>query len=230
MIGIIGAMQEEVNEIIKLMDSYETIELHNSLFYKGTISNKEVTVCLSGIGKVRSSISTGMLINDFNVDKIINIGTAGGLLEKQNELDLIIATKLSYHDFEIDMPGWTKRKGFTGHEFIFETEPTYVKIMENIAKESNDTFWIGPMVSGDMFVNKIDEVHRILREFPEALASEMESASIAHTCSVYNVPFIIIRSLSDITVKEGNGLTFEEYLEKASKRSAIYCKKFIELI
>ena len=230
MIGIIGAMQEEINEILNVMDNYETINIFDSTFYKGKISNKDVIVCLAGIGKVRSSISVSILINEFKVEKVINIGTAGGLLEKQNELDLIIATKLTYHDFELDVLGWTKRKGFTGHDLIFESDPSFVKIMEKIAEDSHDNFWIGPMVSGDMFVNKDEQVKKILSEFPEALASEMESASVAHTCSFYKIPFIIIRSLSDITVKKSNDITFEEYLEKASKRSALYCKKFIELI
>ena len=228
MIGIIGAMQEEVNEILNIMDNYKSITKYDATFYKGQILSKDVIVCLAGIGKVRSSLSVSVLVNEFNVDKIINIGTAGGLLESQNELDIIVATKLSYHDFELDVLGWTKRKGFTGHDLIFNSDPKFVKIMENIAKESQHKFWIGPMVSGDMFVNKKEQVDKILSEFPEALASEMESASVAHSCTFFKIPFIIIRSLSYITVKEGNSISFEEYLEKASKNSAIICKKFIE--
>ncbi len=230
MIGIIGAMQEEVNEILALCENIEELTIHKNKFYKAKLNGNDVVVVLSGIGKVLSSISTTLLLQNFEIEGVINIGTAGGLQKGQKVLDVVVSDKVCYHDYDLYVEHWSYRKGFDYEPALFKADSNYINIVKKIIEDNNDRVWIGPTVSGDMFVNKQSQIDKILSEYPEALCSEMEAASIAQTCEIFDTPFVIIRSLSDITVEEGNDLTFDEYVSKASVRSAYYTAKFIDVL
>ena len=228
MIGIIGAMQEEVNEILALANCITKIEINKNVFYQAKIADNDVVIVLSGIGKTLSTISTTLLLTKFDIDIVINIGTAGGLKKDQEVLDIVVCDRLAYHDYDMYVEHWDYKKGFDYNKAVYNADQKLIEIFKDLANTNHDRIWIGPAVSGDMFVNKKSQVTKILKEYPEALCSEMEAASIAQTCNQFDIPFIIIRSLSDITVNEGNDVTFDEYVSKASVRSAKYTKLFIE--
>lgn len=228
MIGIIGAMDVEVTEIKKLMTDIKQVTIHGIDFTTGRLSNHEVVLVLSDIAKVNAAIRTTLLLTKFDIEGVINIGTAGGLMTNQKVLDVVVSTKVAHHDWDIYADNWPK--GFNQTKTCYTADPHYVAIMQSIIEENNDKVWVGPIASGDMFVSKDFQVEKIKKEFPEALCAEMEAAAVAQTCRLFECPFVVIRSLSDVTLSPNNEMDFDTYVAKASERSAIWCQKFVEKI
>ncbi|MFI3283799.1 MAG: 5'-methylthioadenosine/adenosylhomocysteine nucleosidase [Erysipelotrichaceae bacterium] len=226
MYAIIGAMQEEVDALKSLMSEIEEIKIRHVHFTKGILSNKEVVLMLSGVAKVNAAISTTLLFENFDIEGVINIGTAGGLRAEENELDVVVSTKVAHHDLIV--PSWPL--GFDQDKTAYQAEQRYIDLLKDIIEESKDRVWIGPIASGDIFVCEDAQVQQILKNFPEAYCAEMEAAAVAQVCAIYGKPFVVIRSLSDIAVKQGNRYSFEEYLKQASVRSATWCKLFLERV
>lgn len=219
MICIIGAMPIEVEALTSKMSDIKIIEENEII---GKIDNREVIVSISGVGKVNAAITTSMLINKYNPDFIINIGSAGGLLAGQNIGDIVIANKLQYHDFDIGPD--TK----DDERFIFYTDDKLMNRLKNVLERLSYTSHEGLMVSGDQFILKTNPAFKRIQDvFSEAHCVEMEAASIAHTCSKYNIPFVVMRSLSDV-VADNEGMQFDEYLPIAAENSAIICTEFIK--
>ncbi len=225
MIAFIGAMSCEVEALTKLMTSVEHKRISNIDFYEGLLSNQLCVVMQSGIAKVAAALSTTVLLEHFDISGIVNIGTAGGLCEQMNVLDVVIATKVAHHDLNVPFDGWEKH--FEPGKVCYLCDEQFVKIATSITEENKDIVWIGPIISGDSFIQKQEGI-LLKQQWPEALCAEMEAAAIGQVCTHYNVPFIVIRSLSDIVHHDNNSMTFEEYALLASERSAKWCKLFIE--
>lgn len=226
MIAIIGAMREEINEIIKRMTSHEEIQIDGCKFYHGILNKNEVVVLLSGIGKVEAAISTVICLKNFKVDGIINIGTAGGLSLDQEVLDVVVSTRVAYHDF--DLSAFGEPRGFETSRYVFIADIRYIEAFKQVI--GNARHWIGPIVSGDQFIADPLVVDQIISAFPDAICVEMEGAAIAHTASRFNIPFVILRSLSDIAKKHENAMTFDAYLVQASAHSAQWCYEVMPLL
>lgn len=226
MLGIIAAMQIEVDAILKVMENSELENYKNTDFYKGSLAGKDVVICKSGVGKCAASITTTLLIEHYDITGIINIGTAGGLVDNQKTLDVVVSIKVAQYD--IDVVGWSK--GFNQDKTCYKANEKYIDVIKNIIQENNDRVWVGNIASGDQFVCRDDQVNYILANYPDAICAEMEAGAVAQTCSYFNIPFVIVRSLSDITLHPSNELTFEEYVEKAAARSAIWCEKFVNAL
>lgn len=223
MIAFIGAMETEVAEIVKKMKDVQKEEHSGFDFYLGTLSDKSCVVMKSGVGKTDSAMSTTVLLENFDVDEVINIGTAGGIHRDLEVLDVVVSTRVAHHD--VDVPGWDK--GFDGRS-SYVADKELVNKFQRI-KEDNERIWFGDIVTGDCFVMTPLQVESIEKNYPGALCAEMEGASIAQVCTHYKKPFVIVRSLSDIVYLENNEMTFEEYVQKASERSARWCEKLMSL-
>lgn len=223
MIAIIGAMKVEIDALLALMEDVEASSIQKIPFYTGKLAGIPVVVTQSGVGKTLAAMSTTLLLEHFDVSGVINIGTAGGLMENQEVLDVVISTRIAHHD--VDVPGWNHGFGLD-NPCCFAADERCVQAVSQVIQE-HDRAWIGPIASGDCFVNTAQQVARIKQEYPEALCAEMEAASIAQVSAHYGVPFVVVRSLSDITLKAGNEMTFEEYAQKASVRSAAWCEKVV---
>lgn len=226
MIAIIGAMQEEINEILKRMRPHEESIIDGCRFYRGILNQTEVVVLLSGIGKVEAAISTVVCLKNFDVEGIINIGTAGGLRPEQEVFDVVVSTKTAYHDF--DLSAFGEPCGFDTSRYVYACDPLYIKAFNQVIGQTRH--WVGPIVSGDQFIADPLDVAQILTAFPEAICVEMEGAAIAHTAHRFNLPFIILRSLSDIAGHPNNAMKFDEYLIKASAHSAQWCYEVMPLL
>lgn len=227
MIAIIGAMQPEVDEILKLCQNIEERVIHGNKFYTAVCSSTEVVIALSGVAKVAAAMTTTCLLENFDIKGVINIGTAGGLCAKQQVLDVVVSTEIAHHDIDIT-PFGVKRE--FGSRFSYKADQRFIDAVTAMVKPDDFNIWIGPMVSGDQFIHRKEQVDDILAHFPMAYCVEMEAAAIAQVCSHYHIPFVVIRSLSDITVKDDNHLSFEAYLSFASKRSAMWVEKAIDAI
>lgn len=228
MLAFIGAMDLEVEAFLERMTNIQKLEISQVDFYKGKLSEIECIVMRSGVAKVAAALSTTILFEHFDIDGVVNIGTAGGLNINQEVLDVVVSEKVAYHDIDVPDPYWPK--GFDQNKTCFKADEHYVNVIKEITSENKDRVWFGNIVTGDGFIYREDQIERIQREYPGALCAEMEGAAIAQVCRHYNKPFIILRSLSDITHKQNNEITFDEYAIKASQRSASWCEKFIKRI
>lgn len=226
MIGIIGAMEAEVDEIKKLMSVEETSEFYGYLFYRGMMNDKEIVLLQGGIGKVNAAIATTLLFTHFSIDFVINIGSAGGLQAIQNVGDVVISTAVVHHD--VDVTAFQREIGeVPGLPRYFKADDFLLNTVKDILQEQSTVAHVGLIASGDQFVSKQEQVDYIKRYFSDAMCVEMEAAAIAQVCYVFNKKFIITRSLSDVFNKGQSDIQFDEYLKKASQSSAKMCYELV---
>lgn len=224
--GIITAMKEEMQEIEKIMREIEKQKIYELTFIKGKINQNDVVLVEAGVGKVNAARTTQILIDNFKVDIVINVGSAGSANDELEIGDIVIGEKIVQHDFDITAFGHPK--GFISNVGQFlESDKKLVNEFEKIALNQEDEFniKIGTVASGDIFCTDIKMKNKIREKF-NADAIEMEGAAIAQVCKLDKVPFIIIRSISD-KPNGNNNVTFDKFLEKASKRCAQILKKVI---
>jgi adenosylhomocysteine nucleosidase len=226
MIAIIGAMEQEVEAIKNRMQSVNEKRIAHTLFYEGLLEGKSVVLSQSGIGKVNASVSTTLLFQHYDVDYVINIGTAGGIKMDCNVLDIVISHQVGYHD--VDVTGFNYSLGqVPGMPVFYESNQALIEKVKTILEQENFPYHEGLIVSGDSFINRPDQIDVIKTNFNNAIAVEMEAASIAQVCHVFQKPFIILRSLSDIAGKESN-ISFDTYLEKAAANSSRFIEALIK--
>ena len=226
MYGIIAAMQEEMQEIKKIMQNIEEIKKYELTFFKGRIHEKDTVLVEAGVGKVNASRVTQILIDNFNIQGIINVGSAGSCNDELEIGDIVIGKKLVQHDFDITAFG--REKGFISNvgKFIESDGKLIIKTEEIIKKMQNKEFnvKIGIIASGDIFCTDPKMKEKIKEKF-NADCIEMEGAAIAQVCKLDKIPFLVIRSISDKPNGQ-NEITFDKFLEKASQRCAYIINKF----
>jgi len=226
-IGIIAAENEEMVAIKEKMINIEEETIYNLTFYKGNISHAKYILVKSGVGKVNATRTTQILIDKFEVKSIINIGSAGGLNDNLHIGDIVIGEKLVQHDFDVTV--FDREKGFipeTGK--FFESDKTLIENIKDALNNINEDFniHIGTIATGDTFLTDIDKKENIKLEF-KADCVEMEGAAIAQTCKLCNIPFVVIRGISDVPNGE-NHIDFNTYLDMISKRVAnLIAKLFV---
>lgn len=229
-IGIIAAMKEEMQEIKNIMINIEEINLYELVFFEGQITGNDVILVEAGVGKVNAARVTQILIDKFDVKTIINVGSAGAANNELRIGDIVIGKKIVQHDFDITAFGHPK--GYISNVGLeIQSTPELVNKIEKIANMVNFDdikIKIGTIASGDIFCTEIKMKEKIRKKF-EADAIEMEGAAIAQVCKLCDIPFIIIRGISD-TPDGNNNVTFEQYLEKASKMCANILQKFMQEI
>lgn len=224
MFGIIGAMDEEINEIKKLMANVSAIEISSLTFYRGNLANNQVVLVKSGIGKTLSALSSTIMAINFDLDYVINVGSAGAINAKLKPFDVIVSNLVAQGDFDLTAFGY--KQAFSEKKISFQA---CSKLINTIKHLSFNNVYIGDMVSSDTFISNKDQAQKILDNFPTALCVDMEAGSIAMVLDHFKIPFIVIRSISDVVgSKAGNVLEFNEYLKQASQQSALITKRLIE--
>ena len=228
--GIIAAMQEEMIEIKKIMTDIQEKNIFKLIYTTGKINDKEIVLVEAGVGKVNAARATQIMIDNFEIDAIINVGSAGATNEQLNIGDIVIGKKLIQHDFDITAFGHPKGYISNVGEYVESDERLIKKIEKAISdiKENDFKIKIGTIVSGDIFCTEIKMKEKVRTKF-NADAIEMEGAAIAQVCKLDKVPFIIIRSISD-SPNGNNNITFDQFLEKASKRCAEIIKKYLQIL
>ena len=225
-IGIIAAMQEEMNEIKKIMNNVQEKTIYELKFYEGTINNKNIVLVESGVGKVNAARTTQVLIDNYKIDAVINVGSAGSANQELQIGDIVIGKTLVQHDFDITAFGHPKGYISNVGERIKSDENLIKSMEQTIENLQNKEFKIkiGTIASGDIFCTEPKMKEKIRDKF-NADAIEMEGAAIAQVCKLDNMPILVIRSISD-SPNGNNNITFEQYLETASKRCAEILKQF----
>lgn len=226
--GIIAAMQEEMIEIEKIMEQKQIQKIYELNFITGKINSVDVVLVEAGVGKVNAARTTQILIDKFKVDVIINVGSAGSANDELNIGDIVIGKKIVQHDFDITAFGHPKGYISNVGQYIESDKILIEKIEQTIFKMQDNEFniKIGTIASGDIFCTEFKMKEKIRNKF-NADAIEMEGAAIAQVCKLDGIPFIVIRSISD-KPNGNNHITFDQFLEIASKRCAQIIKEFLK--
>ena len=208
MIGIIGAMEEEVAELKKDMQIDETIEQAGMVFCKGSLGGKDVVIVRSGIGKVNAGICAQILVDRFDVDTLINTGIAGSLDAQIDIGDMVISTDALHHDMDATIFGDPAGQIPRMDTLSFPADEKLVKKAVAANEKANPDIhtFTGRVVSGDQFVAS-DEVKGKIADNFGGLCTEMEGAAIAHTAYLNKISYVIIRAISD----KADGSATEDY-------------------
>lgn len=196
MIGLIGAMSLEMEELLKKMTHTESVSMGTMRFTTGMLFNKRVVVSVCGVGKVNAAICACEMIHLFHPDAIINLGVAGAIASSLNIGDIVIADACVQHDMDTtavgDPLGW-----ISGIDLVkIESDKVLCDKLVQAAQASKMNVHVGIVATGDQFICTTAQKEHIQSNF-NAIACEMEGAAIAHACIMYGVPACIIRSISD---------------------------------
>ncbi len=220
-IGIIGAMETEVHHLIARLDNAETTTIAGREFVSGILAGHRVTVVRSGIGKVAAAITAQLLIDRFAVDSLINSGMAGGLDSRLAVKDLVVGTAAVHHDFDLTAFGHTPGFLFGDDDTkptVFTADETLVSLAMEAAAEvlpAGNKAITGLIASGDVFVDNSTTKAHIMAQFGAA-ATEMEGAAIAQTAAANGVPFVILRTISDLAEHQA-AVSFDELEQYAGQ-------------
>ena len=191
------------------------------------LENDNIFVCKTGMGKVNAAINTTQMINNFHPDLIISSGCAGGASTKLNVLDVVVGSRVVYHDayYGLEDKEYGRVQGLPKY---YEAPQKLI----DIAKDLDYTHHIhdGLIASGEWFVDSVDKVKEILGHFPDAIGIDMESGAIAQTCHIFNVPFISFRVVSDVPAKENNVADYENFWCTVSESSFDITSQFLNRI
>ena len=197
-IGIIGAMEVEVEKLKARMENVEITRRASMEFYAGILEGKNVVVVRSGIGKVNAAVCTQILIDEFEAEAVINTGIAGSLNADINIGDLVISTDLVHHDMNAVAFGYPVGQIPQMEAFSFRSDENLRKLAVQACRDVNPDIEVyeGRIASGDQFVADQGVKDEIIKNF-DACAVEMEGAAIAQAAYLNNVPFLVVRAISD---------------------------------
>ena len=223
-IGIIGAMDIEVAGLKADMEIKREIRKAKMDFCEGVLKGHDVVVVKSGIGKVNAAVCTQILVDEFQVDAVINTGIAGSLNAKIDIGDIVISTNVVHHDMDAVNFGYEPGQIPQMDVFSFAADETLAKLAEEACLEVNPEISVfhGRIVSGDQFVADKAVKERIVNLF-HGYCTEMEGASIAQAAYLNEVPFVILRAISD----KADDSASEDY-PTFEKKAAQHCINLVE--
>ncbi|MEP0071149.1 MAG: 5'-methylthioadenosine/S-adenosylhomocysteine nucleosidase [Marinomonas sp.] len=226
-IGLIGAMDEEVAVIKEWMTDVREESIAGCDFFIGQFEGKDVVLLKSGIGKVNAAVSTTLLLSQFKPEYVINIGSAGGYNPELQVGDVVISDQVVHHDVDVTAFGYAMGQVPNMPEtygadisLISQAQKAFSAVTDVQAK-------VGLIGTGDSFMNDPVRVEKVREIFPSLVAVEMEAAAVAQVCYKFEVPFVVVRSLSDIAGKE-SPKSFEEYLKVAAENSSLMIQEMLK--
>ncbi len=218
-LGILGAMDEEVALLKDSLTSLKETQYKHLTFYEGSLHGIDIVLAKCGIGKVAAALATTVLIEKFSPDAVVNTGSAGGFDKQLTIGDLVIGDRLIHHDADLTHFGYAlgqcagMPEHYASDNTLIEAASAAARTMPQLQSTT------GLICTGDAFIGSDEAVAELREKFPDMKAVEMEGAAIGQTCFMLGVPFLVIRSLSDIAGKTST-VSFTEYLETAAKHSA----------
>lgn len=234
-IGIIGAMDVEISifcEEMKKNGSLKKTECGNLVFNEGTLCGKNVVVVKSGIGKVNAALCAQRLILQFGVEKIINTGIAGSIQENLHIHDMVVSTDAVYHDMDASAFGYEPTEIPQMHTSVFDADEKMIEAAENAFAQSESAkkykLIRGRIASGDQFISYAEQKEHI-EEICSPACVEMEGAAIAHACFLNQIPFVILRCISD-NADDSYEVTYSFNEKIASEECAAVVLKMLEFL
>jgi len=246
LLGIMGAMPEEMDKIIASIQHKEIVERGSRIYYKGNLFGQQVVAVFSRWGKVAAATTATNMILEFNVDQIVFTGVAGGISPELHVGDIVIGQRLYQHDmdarplmrrFEIPLTGKTS----------FETPQQNVDTMSqavhNFLKNNKDfrktlheqhitnvKMMSGDIASGDLFISSTKMKHALIKNLPSVVCAEMEGAAVAQVCDDYGVPLIVVRVISDSADEEAHTSAIGFVNQHAGDYSLSILKEYIAIV
>ena len=222
-----GAMPEEIAPILEKLSEYKTTQYADNEYYEASYNGVDIVVAYSKIGKVFSTLTAATMIEHFNCDRLLFSGVAGGINPSLKIGDLIVANKLSQHD--LDITAFGHPMGFVpGGSVFVDADKDLIALSKEVAKELGKTVQEGIIATGDQFVHDEKVKENILKHF-NADALEMEGGSVAVVCKSLNIPFFILRAISD-TADTDASFSFDEFMESSAVISAEFIMKMVDKI
>lgn len=235
-IGIMGAMLEEVEPFLELSDhepllkyfkKYNDINYGGNLYHEAKYKDKDIVLGYSKIGKVNASLTAATMIEKFGVDLLLFTGVAGGINPKLKIGDLIVATRLCQHD--LDITAFGHPYGYVPEGAVYlKPSLKLLRIAKEVADERNIDLVRGIIATGDQFISDTTKKEWIRNTF-NADALEMEGAAVAVVCDAFDIPFFVMRSISD-TADDGAVEDFDEFLKHSSRRSSSFVVAMLDKI
>jgi adenosylhomocysteine/aminodeoxyfutalosine nucleosidase len=220
-------MREELEPILEKVEIKEVVDYARNKFYLAEFDNKELVLAYSKIGKVNSATTATIMIEKFNAKKILFSGVAGGVDEDLKIGDLVIATKTTQHDVDLTVFGY--EPGYIPESKVyFECDEKLNLIAKKVAEKMGIKLKEGIIASGDQFIHSKEKKEWIKKTF-NAVAIEMEGGAVGCVTWTLDVPFFMLRAISD-TAEEGAGVDFDKFLEESSKVSAEFLIRMLKEI
>ena len=223
-IGIIAAMKDEMKLIFDRIENLKEETYLNINCYYGAINNNEVVLCQCGVGKVNAAMATTVLINNFEVELVINTGIAGGIGGACFK-DVVIASGLSYHDFDITLFGY-EYGTVPGFPKVLPVNPEMIMKVKSTLNKLKIDYKEGVILSGDQFVSSLSKLENV--SVSKAMAVEMEGCAVAQVATKAGVDFIVLRYISDIVGAKSQNDDYLKFEEEMATRSAKICIQLVE--
>jgi len=226
-LAIMGAMPEEIAPILEKLGEYKTTLYAGNTYYEAEYKGINLVIAYSKIGKVFSTLTATTMCEHFGAQKLLFSGVAGAITPKLKVGDLIVATKLAQHD--LDITAFGHPYGYVPEGAVFvEADKKLIELSKEVAFEMGKSLQEGIIATGDQFVADEQKKHWIGETF-NADALEMEGASVAVVCNALNVPFFILRAISDAADMDAS-FSFDEFLETSAVESADFVMKMVAKI
>lgn len=224
-IAIMGAMPEEISPILEKIGSYKTTQYAGNKYYEASYKGIDLIIAYSKIGKVFSTLTAATMIEHFGAEKLLFSGVAGAISPTLKVGDLIVATKLAQHDLDITAFGHPFGYVPEGAVFI-EADKEMIEMSKDVAKSMGKSVREGIIATGDQFVANEERKNWIGSTFG-ADALEMEGGSVAVVCNALEIPFFILRAISDAADMDAS-FSFDEFLQTSAKESAEFVMKMVD--
>jgi len=246
LLGIMGAMPEEMEKIIAAINNKEIVERGSRIYYRGELYGQDVVAVFSRWGKVAAATTATNMIIDFNIDSLVFTGVAGAISHELNVGDIVVGQRLFQHDmdarplmrrFEIPLTGKTS------YETPQQNVDTMLQAVHNFLKNdkkfrkvlsenhiSNIKMLAGDIASGDLFISSTEMKHALIKNLPSVVCAEMEGAAVAQVCDDYGVPLVVVRVISDTADEEAHISAIGFVNQHAGDYSLSILKEYIQLI
>jgi len=225
MIGIIFAMEEELEALRKKIKVHRICQIFDLVFYEGVLNDKSIVLLESGVGKVNAARAAQIMISNYAIDYLYNIGVAGGVDNGLSVGDIVISNEVVQHDFDITV--FNHKKGYIPNiGDSIKVDKKLLNKVKDILDKDNILYKEGVIATGDIFCTEKKMGEKINNKF-KALCVEMEGASIGQVAYLCNIPFLIIRSISD-TPNNNNKITYEEFLPLSCETVATVMEAIIK--
>jgi adenosylhomocysteine nucleosidase len=223
-IGVIGAMPEEVTILKNMLSNSSGEKIAGLNVYKGILHGKNVVVCQSGMGKVAAAAATQLLVTKYQIDRIINSGIAGNMSGKVGIGDVVISKIALYHDAEIKMIDQS-------YPFLdeYKSDENLTAAASRACEETGTTYICGKIATGDKFIGD-SKAKKLIWDYCQPDCVEMEGAAIAHIAAKNDIPFVVIRAMSDDADENAaktilkKGFDISQYCDRAAKICSLTIK------
>lgn len=225
-VAIIGAMEQEIALLRDQIENYYMIQCSGIQIYIGQIKSVNVALLKSSIGKVAAAVGTTILLQYFQPDIVINIGSAGSIANKLKIGDIVISEEVRYHDADVTVFGYEHGQ-MAGCPAAFLADSALISLAEDSIEQFNLNAIRGLICSGDSFINGAELLVRIRAVFPSAIAVDMEAAAIGHVCYLFGTPFVVVRVISDVSDNVSH-ISFGKFLTVAAKQSTMIVNAMLQ--